>query len=647
MPLSVQSRQRAQAFVDREAGNLQALEQMIASVRARQPGAADKVAKHVGISTLQAMELATAGIEAVATDRGVQDHLATTRRRSFVADEGGPGVGATLRHKGVHTLPGEAAPGESRRNDIGKLLSLGAIALPQLSSHILNRGSFELEAPLRPGSWRIPLDDKHHLDFKIEPGTTLKLKMDFLPGAKGPEISSARVELSRRLKLNNPAELAGFSGLVGGVADALVNVTLKGMEIDRQGSVRLDGEVERPSMNPLKHLLASGRSVNRLDSWLAQSFMPKVNTDATKLLRGQFLDKAGGGDLVSGGVPDRMDMPALLDGLGAVVDQGSFDLRLEGRTGFIEVGQGEITLKGKSSPLRARLSGDFTIDQREVSARLHAELDSGAIDSNFDIEGKARPADGGVEGELRVAGKLTPDVNQTIAGDGTLPVGISLGEQAVGARVGEVSVDHDDERVHLVAGKTVVDVIRDLEDQTSVRVGDHVHLDLDGEVLTSADASFRWDQTGVQVQAGDVNVNVEIGPRTQLRSDKLGLRLGPDSRLTMHASDVSIRDGALVIGSSETGFEARIDAGHVKRGPLTAVIDEGKVSTVSGTIELEARGGSPTARSEVQVDVSARPKALGFRLPVGAKIRGGARVEINGRQVTIDRHVDDVSPFAG
>jgi|GEM_PF-1857913 len=97
MAVSAAGLQKLNTFRAQHSGQLDAL---LHDVKGNKAGAAEKLAEVVGLSKIDALDLAQNGIDALANDKGVQALLAGQQKTQFKADEGGKSAGGTLAAHG-------------------------------------------------------------------------------------------------------------------------------------------------------------------------------------------------------------------------------------------------------------------------------------------------------------------------------------------------------------------------------------------------------------------------------------------------------------------------------------------------------------------------------------------------------------------
>lgn len=488
--------------------------------------------------------------------------------------------GRPLGVLGLHGLQ-RGAPA-ARANDLGALSSLLGIGVPGL----VDRGHLEVKVPLKAGRASLPLGDGRTVAVDIPPGTRLRLLVTTAAGPRGPEVVAGDLAFSRAVRVLNPAEMAlgGAAGALADTAGALVGaqVLVDGLRMEKDGRIVPRGKVERPSLNPLKHVFSDGKSSLSLDAF----------TSAAPSLSPRLADLLGPGG--PGGAP-RFDVRGLLDAMGGVAESGSFTLQLEGRAGFVDVGDGQIAVRGRDQALVATLSGTFAVD---AGGALHA----------------------GYHGKLS-----SPEA---------LPVRLRLDEAAAGAAVGPVAVAATPEGVELRLGDELLGVVRHLRDRYGVELGPAVEAELHGGLTFGGTTHLSVDGDGVHLQHDGVHARVELGG-TKLKSDAFELRLAESSGVTLDATAARLEDGRLVLDNAHGGFSLEVEAGgHAARGALSAALSE--PARLQGTFGLGGDvGGGPGSGAggvegsgEARLTVRARPRLAGVPMPVTVGVEQALRVRL-------------------
>lgn len=478
---------------------------------------------------------------------------------------------------GLHGLQSTASA--RRTNDLGALSSLLGIGVPGL----VDRGHLEVKVPLRAGPASLPLGDGRVVAVDVPPGTTLRLSVTAKAGPRGLEVEAADLAFSRSVKVLNGAQLAigGAAGAVADLAGALAgaHVLVDGVHLENDGRVVPRGKIERPSLNPLKHVFSDGKSSLSLDAFA--SLAPSMKTRLADLL------DAGAGPGSSGGAAQRFDVRGVLDALGAVGGAGSFTMKLEGRGGFLDVGDGSVAVRGRDQPLVATLDGNFSV------------APDGALDVGY-------------------RGKLSSPR--------ALQVHLRLDEAAAGAGVGPVSVTATGDGMELRLDDRLLGVVRGLGDRYGVALGQAVEAELNGALTFGGKTRLHVDASGVHFEHEGVKARVEMGG-TRLKSDAFDLTLADTSAVSLEATGAHLEEGRLVLENAHAGFLVEVDAGgRATRGALSAALTE--PSRLEGTFAI---GGGPDgvdASAQARFSVRARPRLAGLPLPVTVGVEQSFRVRL-------------------
>jgi hypothetical protein len=330
-------------------------------------------------------------------------------------------------------------------------------------------------------------------------------------------------------------------------------------------------------------------------------------------------------------VPDRIDPTALLGAMGAIAERGTFALTLFGKHGVVDVGGDAIRIRGRASPVIATISGDFQIDERgQIQVRFEGRTNVKEVDSHVAGEAQLQVGKGELSGTASLRGRARPTKPIEIE----MPIEISVDDSKVGAKVGNLEVSHDRERMAARSGRRWFGIEKSVERTMLLSIGDRTTISLDRDAILSGDLSFHLGPSGLSLSSNGVNARFDLAG-TQVDNEQLALRLGEGSVLECSVSNVSIDErGGLRLDDLEAGFQVRIEGGRFDHSLLGAALDAGKLNALEGTIALKRDEQGASLDSRASVTVHALPRIAGL-FGLGVEKTGTLQARITRDGVTL------------
>lgn len=502
---------------------------------------------------------------------------------------------------------------------LGRLAALAAIEFPELSMQSIEGGRFELEVPLRAGRCQLPLEDGKRLALEVPKGTVFSASLELAPGAEGPQLKGGQIRFSQPVKIVNQADMSllaklPMGGIAATVANGVLGVSLRGVDIQEGGRTSMMVRVDRPSLNPLKAL--TGQRSNA-DFTVPDEMLPKMKTSVLELLQGNLTKQRSA---LAPGVPQSFELGAMLQAMGGVTQKGRFSFSLRGKQGVVDVSESGLQVRGHNSPVVARISGDFDIDEKgEITTSFEGRSNTERVDARFSGTGQFTHRDGVLEGKLSTEGRAVAPMKLDT------PIRVLLSDRKAGAKVGKVEVSHDEKQMQVRSGRRWFGIADSIERRLLMSMGDRVSLETKGASMFSGDFSFSLGAEGLQLQSPQMNVAFDLEDAA-LTAEGLDVRLGEGSSFSMELSDVQYDDQGLRLYDLEGGMEVRIAQGKLSAGALGASFDAEHPATLRGKIALD----NDALDTSVDFSVFSVPKLLGVNvgMGMGVKTEGQLRARI-------------------
>lgn len=587
----------------------------------------------------------------VDTDRGVAGDRTTVASTPLVAPTSADtltpsapasGLAATAPVGSAVRLDGGAAVVNTRllaSNWAGhRSTSIGGVQIRGLRLESIDQATLKLRFPLRPGEFDIPTRHRPAAT-EVAGGTGLDASFCIERSPAGEQrLKSVRLSFEPEVTINNPASsLQPHTGTLGWLLDAIQDlagdITLRTISVDENGAVDVDGMIRRPfplTDQPLREHVPAGT-------------FPRFNTALRTLTEGQLIAeeaRPGGGT--------EPDLNELIRSLGAITEQGTFELDLRTEKTRLTIAAGTLKLSSEEAPLTARLQGTVNLDAQgvlrlDVPPSPQPEIESGAgtvdVHGAFALRLKAgTPLTGG--GTLHTS--MQPDhlTGSFIPGDGiAVPLRI---EGAGNLLVGKTQLTLNGSELEVRKG-TARATLKAAADAATLDLNGARML-LDAGVLTcDSGLTFRYSKDGLIVHDGSVDIVLEgddpkiLGAGAPLTVDgAANLRLRSD-RITLARGDANpASTGTLHVAVKPAGLSgasvplAELDYLLEPDGLLT--VQPGKndrLKLLADSVDLD---GDATRLSDPRTPAAGPIGSAAFRTHLqeltGAPIRSGNQVEL-------------------
>ncbi|MEM6275114.1 MAG: polymer-forming cytoskeletal protein [Myxococcota bacterium] len=306
------------------------------------------------------------------------------------ADAGGTRNGSTATHastlhKRVDAADiAESSPVFAQGFDAKALTAL-------LGDHLIppafHRGSIEVQLPIE-GRLELPVGLPQTLSLFFPRNTMIAIKAELHPSSEGLMIQSASMrftnaesERPQNVRIHNPSALLKHAPAPLRALEKLAEMNLRGISIDSEGRIGLDGDIEPPSL-PIPFL----RPPKIPADTLAQIALPPMKLSVEDMIRGTAQQRLPG----FMAEPGPLSLDALARALGRRTGAARISVALDGQTESVRLDQHGVSLRGAELALRLTSDGTFSFSR---GGELQAELDSagqfGPLQGRATINAKA------------------------------------------------------------------------------------------------------------------------------------------------------------------------------------------------------------------------------------------------------------------
>ncbi|MEL7305214.1 MAG: hypothetical protein AAGJ56_05210 [Myxococcota bacterium] len=306
------------------------------------------------------------------------------------ADAGAARSGATVTHastlhrrvKSANLAEPPAASPESF-----DVKALAALLGDHLIPPAFQRGSIEVQLPIE-GRLELPLGLPQPLSLFFPRNTMIALKAELRPSSEGLMVHSASIhfvaaknERPQNVRVHNPSALLKHAPAPIRALERLAEVNLRGLSIDADGRIGLDGDIEPPTL-PIPFLRAPRISADML----AQIALPAMKLSVEDIIRGTVQQRLPG----FMAEPGPLSLDDVARALGRRTGTARISVALDGKAESVRLDRGGVSLRGKELALRLTSDGSFSITR---AGELHTELDAagqlGPLQGRSTISAKA------------------------------------------------------------------------------------------------------------------------------------------------------------------------------------------------------------------------------------------------------------------
>lgn len=519
--------------------------------------------------------------------------------------------------------------------------TLADVAWVRESLGSIDRATLEVSFPLREGTFALPTPAG---PIRIQTGADahLRLRAEAREGEGALQIAGVQLELDPPVVVRDLDALTRghpLGGLLRAAGRLAPRLAIEGFTLEDEGTLKPRFGLRGPG----------GLALDGLGVPFPELLLPRLEVDAERLLRGELFQSSGllplgaasrgrGGAGPAAATPrgnagkpvEQIDLAELLGAFGALTEEGTFAVRVEGDGARVALSGEGVQLSRPGGAFSFTFSGAVDASAQglvDATLETRARGDLGTWEGR--VASRLEAAEGRVQGRLEVEGQAAP-------GPRTQKLRLQSTPEGQAAARGGLSASIRDDVVVIEAGQKTATFLRDLAGRAFLRLDEGLDLSVRGNALVSAGLSFQIGADHVLVTDGEVAGRVDLSG-SEGGASLHGIRVREGSCVQFSAdASAEIRDGQLWLRSDALALGVK-DL-ELEKGPLRVPLANGDGEAVlRGGAALRARAGKTEGEADLQISGKSRPRLLGVPSPVAPRVEG----QVGVRWTSVGFSVDD------
>lgn len=223
-----------------------------------------------------------------------------------------------------------------------KPFSIMGMSISGLDIKDINYFRLVLKVDLKPGESKLSFNNKD-IFLTIKPNTKALVTIDVEKNIDKPYLKSIKLEFENHsAAINNPLSFIKNKNIFSLLADSVANLKIQSLVLAQDGNININSKVQ-------------------LLGFIHKKINPQLKPITMPDLENMFLDHM---DINNSGILQNINIKSILKDLGAITDQGHFNISLEGPNKELSLKGNGIEFRGNQRKTSIYLSGLFELNHR-------------------------------------------------------------------------------------------------------------------------------------------------------------------------------------------------------------------------------------------------------------------------------------------